>query len=162
VRSEQRTLEEIATPLSAEEAEDEERGAAPEHEDERRAAPASVPTRRRTRAAGAVARYHPGPGSQRWYPGMWGMSVTDRPGGVPYDREVELIVEAVRRRGTAGRTELERVLGGRYWGPGRFTGALRAAVRWGRIRRVGPASYALGRASAPPASRRSPVRDAPA
>jgi len=48
-------------------------------------------------------------------------------------REVEMLERAVRERGELRRRELGQIVGCRYWGPGRFGRALRAAVREGRI-----------------------------
>ncbi|HWF36197.1 MAG TPA: MFS transporter [Solirubrobacteraceae bacterium] len=48
------------------------------------------------------------------------------------DREIEAIARALEERGPLEREELKELVGGRYWGPGRFKEALRAAVREGR------------------------------
>ncbi|MDX6644584.1 MAG: hypothetical protein QOK40_311, partial [Miltoncostaeaceae bacterium] len=40
------------------------------------------------------------------------------------------------------RRELARLVGARYWGPGRFTAALREAVDEGRARRLSRATFA--------------------
>jgi hypothetical protein len=70
---------------------------------------------------------------------LWSPSAsrTDR------DREIEIIVRALNERGDASRKELARTVGGRYWGPGRFQGALREAVAEGRVKRVRNDQYAL-------------------
>jgi MFS family permease len=117
VPAEQRSLEDIATPITARDAE---RGG-------------ERPAQRR------ATRLRPGPGPQRWYPGM---SMPAQAPVVPFEREVGWIVDAVREHGTIDRAELERVLGGRWWGPGRFSAALRLAVREGLLRRVGRTGYA--------------------
>jgi hypothetical protein len=49
------------------------------------------------------------------------------------DREIDMLERAVREQGTLRRRELGRLVGCRYWGPGRFGRALRAAVRRGRL-----------------------------
>jgi hypothetical protein len=48
-------------------------------------------------------------------------------------REIEMLERAVRDQGQVSRRELGRLVGCRYWGPGRFGRALRAAVRDGRL-----------------------------
>ena len=50
-------------------------------------------------------------------------------------REIEMLERAVREKGALPRRELGRLVGCRYWGPGRFGRALRAAVRQGRLSR---------------------------
>ena len=57
------------------------------------------------------------------------------------DREVEAIGRAVDEGGPVSRQELERLVGGRRWGPGRFRRALAEAVREGRVRQVGRHRY---------------------
>jgi len=142
VRSEQRSLEDIATPLSAQDGEPAdgadggEAGGGPA----RQPRPRTLPR--------AAERYRPGPGHYRWYPGM---SMPAQTPLVPLAREVDGLVEAVRQHGTVSRAELERALGARRWGPGRFGEALRTALREGRLRRVGRASYAVGRTADAPA-----------
>jgi hypothetical protein len=49
------------------------------------------------------------------------------------EREIDMLERAVREQGTLRRRELGRLVGCRYWGPGRFGRALRAAVRRGRL-----------------------------
>ncbi|HWT24463.1 MAG TPA: hypothetical protein VN213_13235 [Solirubrobacteraceae bacterium] len=56
-------------------------------------------------------------------------------------REIEQLERAVREHGVLARRQLGRLVGCRYWGPGRYGAALRAAVRDGRIRRVGRGMY---------------------
>ena len=48
-------------------------------------------------------------------------------------REIDMLERAVRDRGELPRRELGRLVGCKYWGPGRFGRALRAAVRQGRV-----------------------------
>jgi MFS family permease len=120
VKAEQVPLEDIAKPLTAEEAEH-----TPEREREGR------------------RRYRPGPGMEYPYysPGMLGTSVR-RPAAVAeLQREVEAIGRAVDEGGPVSREELYRSAGGRRWGPGRFRRALDEAVASGRIRRAGRNRY---------------------
>jgi hypothetical protein len=51
------------------------------------------------------------------------------------ERELELLERAVREQGELPRRELGRLVGCRYWGPGRFGRALRAGVKQGRLSR---------------------------
>jgi len=116
VKAEQVPLENIAKPLTAEEAE-----RTPDREREGR------------------RRYRPGPGLEYPYysPGMVGTSLR-RPSAVTeLQREVEAIGRAVDEGGPISRDELFRVVGARRWGPGRFRRALGEAVAAGRIRRTG-------------------------
>jgi uncharacterized protein YcaQ len=53
------------------------------------------------------------------------------------DREVESIVRALETHGPQRREDIGRLVGARYWGPSRFTAALRAALAQGRVRRAG-------------------------
>jgi MFS family permease len=116
VKAEQVPLENIAKPITAEEAEE-----VPEREREGR------------------RRYRPGPGLAYPYfsPGLVGTSVR-RPAPVTeLQREVEAIGRAVDEGGPISRDELFRTVGARRWGPGRFRRALGEAVAAGRIRRAG-------------------------
>jgi MFS family permease len=116
VKAEQVPLENIAKPLTAEEAEQ-----VPEREREGR------------------RRYRPGPGLQYPYysPGFMGTSLRRPTPLVELQHEVEAIGRAVDEGGPISRDELYRVAGGRRWGPGRFRRALDEAVATGRIRRTG-------------------------
>ncbi|HEV7773734.1 MAG TPA: MFS transporter [Conexibacter sp.] len=133
VRAEQQSLEDIATPLTAQEAE-----ASEEDTDVKAPAPAGAPPRRSRRD-----RYRFGPGTVRSSPGMWA-SVPVAP--VPFDHEVEAIVGALREHGPTDRTTLARLVGARWWGPGRFRGALVDAVVKQRVRRVGRERFDVAQA----------------
>jgi hypothetical protein len=115
VKAEQVPLENIAKPLTAEEAEQ-----VPEREREGR------------------RRYRPGPGMEYPYysPGMVGTSLRRPTALTGLQHEVEAIGQAVDEGGPISREELFRVVGGRRWGPGRFRRALGEAVASGRIRRT--------------------------
>ncbi|MGD0197121.1 MAG: MFS transporter [Solirubrobacteraceae bacterium] len=113
VRSEQKSLEAIAEPLSAERTD-------------------SGPTR-------PARRYSVGAGTQRWQTGM-SMPAQGRSDSLV--REVEALVSALgEREGSARRRELRRSSGSRYWGPGHFDAVLRDALRSGEIQRVGRSRY---------------------
>jgi hypothetical protein len=57
------------------------------------------------------------------------------------DREIEMIARALEEHGPTEREELERLVGARYWGPGRFREALREAVDEGRVVRLSRNTY---------------------
>jgi hypothetical protein len=131
-------LEDIAKPITAEEAERE--GAA-----ERAPAPGEDEVERRHRARSdwqrkGLRRYRPGPGTASFSP-FFGQPPELREEWL--DNEIEIIVRALEEHGELGREELARRIGARYWGPGRFRAALREAVREGSIRRVSRSRYAV-------------------
>jgi MFS family permease len=119
VRAEGKSLEDIARPLSAVESERAERA-----------------ERRRERERAGARRFRPGPGQTFTAPGMVAMGGTPvraaEIGDDELDREIELIVRALAEHGFLTHAELERLVGARAWGPGRFQSAARAAVREGR------------------------------
>ena len=49
------------------------------------------------------------------------------------DRELDMLERAVQDKGELRRRELGRLVGCKYWGPGRFGRALRAGVKQGRL-----------------------------
>jgi MFS family permease len=141
VKAEQRTLEDVAKPLTAEEAEGEGEGVAEGANEERRRAEERrrrVEERQRRERTG-LRRYRPGPGQLSSYRGIPLSAPYPQPG---LDREVEIIDRALRDRGSANRRELGRRVGARYWGPGRFRAALREAVAEGRAKRLPRGEYA--------------------
>ncbi|MDX6608310.1 MAG: hypothetical protein QOF85_235 [Solirubrobacterales bacterium] len=138
VKAEQKQLEEIATPLTA--AGEKETAGDETTEDEKERARRQRVEERLRRERSGLRRYRPGPGGLTTSPGMrlWAPpeTRTDR------DREIEIIERALAERGSANRRELARRVGGRYWGPGRFRGALREAVTEGRVERLSRDQYA--------------------
>jgi MFS family permease len=159
VRAERQSLEDIATPLTAEEAE-----ATPEQaaalvaererqlpEDARRAARerseriADRNVRRTQRERQGLRRYRPGPTGAFYSPGMAGTAGTpsrlSAASDEQLDREVEAIERALRDHGPADRDELARRLHAQRWGPGRFGLALREAVDEGRAKRLSRNTY---------------------
>ena len=153
VNAEQEQLEDIAKPLTAEEAEpgtlagdDDDDGAADEptarerrwqERDERRSS--------HERSGGR--RYRPGPGAgEAFYsPGMLGTAVRSRPVSQEIlDREIDAIAEIVERDGPLQREEIAKRAGARRWGPGRFRNALSEAEAEGRIRRISRTVYGPG------------------
>ncbi|MDX6725627.1 MAG: hypothetical protein QOK49_432 [Baekduia sp.] len=137
VRAEGKSLEDIARPLTAIEAD---AALAKEAGRAGQATPAQPRTdrirHRRDRAGHGARRLRPGPGRSFTAPGMVAMagtsSRTAAMADLDRDREIELIAAAVVARGALGHEELARLVGARTWGPGRFDGALRDAVDEGR------------------------------
>jgi MFS family permease len=119
VRAEQEQLEDIAKPLTAEEAE------------QAKGRPRKEPARTR--------RYRLGPGRVSASPGM---PLTIPETEVGLEREIDVIERALREHGEATRRELGRRVGARYWGPGRFGAALREAAAEGRVKRLRRDRYA--------------------
>ena len=70
-----------------------------------------------------------------------GMAVSAPIPSVAFDREIAAIERALSERGPTERRELARLVGARFWGPGRFGAALHAAVRGGQVRRVSRTRY---------------------
>jgi MFS family permease len=151
VNAEQEQLEDIAKPLTAEEAETgalagDDDGAADEptarerrwqERDERRSS--------HERSGGR--RYRPGPGAGEavYSPGMLGTAVRSRPVSQEIlDREIDAIAEIVERDGPLQREEIAKRAGARRWGPGRFRNALSEAEAEGRIRRISRTVYGPG------------------
>jgi MFS family permease len=145
VRAEQRTLEDIAAPLSTAEPEEAAAAATAVAASQRDADQALRERvgRRRARERSGMRRYRPGPGHGSAYhsPGMLGSAgdathhaeVSDR----ELDREIEAITRALAEHGQITRRELEQILQSRDWGPGRYRSALRAAVAEGQADRSG-------------------------
>ena len=126
VPAENKSLEDIAEPLTAEDGD---------------AEPSSSPAAARRSGSGA-SRFRPGPGTTLHAPATGGGLSRG-----PYEdrhrsREVEAIVRAVEDGGTMERRRLVEAVGARRWGPGRFSDALREALDEGRIRREGRSSFA--------------------
>jgi hypothetical protein len=145
VRAEQRRLEDIAKPITAEDAERDEAGegapapAPSEDEAERRHRARSDRERR------GLRRYRPGPGTASYSP-FFAYPGEQRQEWV--DNEVAIVVRALGEHGELSRDELARRTGAHYWGPGRFRAALREALSEGTIRRVSRSRYALADAGA--------------
>ncbi|HEV7844821.1 MAG TPA: MFS transporter [Thermoleophilaceae bacterium] len=151
VEAAQRSLEDVARPLTAEEVD----GRAPERPprspqqerlaSERDARIGERTGRHREYERAGLRRLRPGPGSQFYSPGMSGTAgnaarhaaVSD----LEHDREIELLCAILEEHGTCEADELSRLVEGGSWGPGRFRAALRDAVGDGRVRRVSHTSY---------------------
>jgi MFS family permease len=107
VKAEQAELEQIAKPLTAEDAD----------EPERQQRPQRPRTERRTSGFPGMASSGPIP-------------------HVSLDREVERIEAVLAEHGETDRRQLAQLVGARRWGPGRFSAALHEAVLTGRARRL--------------------------
>jgi MFS family permease len=143
VEARQKSLEDVATPLSAEGSESVDDQPGGDAERERRIR-GRVEQRHQRERAGA-RRYRLGPGNAMYVPAMLGSAVSTPPdlGEQTLDQEIERIGRAVdEAAGPIHRDELARRVGARTWGPGRFADAVREAVAEGRIRRVGRHTYA--------------------
>jgi hypothetical protein len=153
VKAERASLEDIAKPLTAEEAE---RGALPgveddtatareasgESEDERRWRERDE--RRMSRERAGSRRYRPGPDPTGAFysPGMMGTSLHSRTASPSLlDREIDAIANALAEGGEMRREELARRVGARRWGPGRFQRALEEALADGRAMRLSRTTF---------------------
>jgi hypothetical protein len=135
VAAEQRGLEDIAKPVSAEEVEEERPDEAAEPARERKAPP---PRRARHRLG-------PGEGQAIWSPRFsYGSRM---PVDTEVQREVDALVSAIEARGEINSRELRALAESRYWGPGRFRRALRSAIEDGRIEPAGRGRFRPTRAS---------------
>jgi MFS family permease len=152
VKAEQTPLEDIAKPLTAEEAESGElagdadeptsRGDGKAGGDEDRWRSRDEHRAARERGGGRRYRPGPGPGETFYSPGMLGTSLRTRtPSPSVLDREIDTIAAAVEEAGPLSREEIARRVGARRWGPGRFGNALLSALDEGRIQRVGRGRY---------------------
>jgi MFS family permease len=136
VRAEQEQLEDIAKPISVEEAEREE---ADEPEPDEAAAERERRRRGRLeRQRRGARRYRPGPGIS-YSPFIGAPAPRD---DAWLDSEIEMIRWALEEGGETDRVTLARRVGARHWGPGRFTRALREAVVEGVARKIGRHRFA--------------------
>ena len=87
-----------------------------------------------------VRRFRPGPGRSGYSPFPVWTGTADSEGDL--DREIAAITRALQENGQMSREELARLVGARYWGPGRFRAALREAVGEGGARRISRGAYA--------------------
>jgi hypothetical protein len=151
VRAEQQSLEDIAEPLTAAEAEaGAEPGAPPAAPETREYRERADRVQRRSdarhaRDSAGARRFRPGPGRSFYSPGMVGTAgTTDRyaaMGEYDLDREIELLAHALAELGMLERDALASRVGAAGWGPGRFDRALREAVEEGRVSRHGQRGY---------------------
>ena len=148
VRAEQQPLEDVATPITAEDAEGRGRGERGRRGRGRRRGagtasgrraraphPRAVPQPERVgahRRAPVPARARAAPSTRRAWPGHGPVPDTS----AALERQIELIEQTLDEQGPMERRRLARLVGARYWGPGRFGLALQEAMREGRARRA--------------------------
>ncbi len=73
--------------------------------------------------------------STGWSPFLSSSSSDPEENDYYLNRELEMLERAVHDKGELPRRELGRLVGCKYWGPGRFGRALRAGVQQGRLSR---------------------------
>jgi MFS family permease len=146
VRAEQQPLEDIATPITAEETQEgEQEGQADDGRDEEREARRRAAERERrirernerrtTWERAGRRRFRPGPGGTLYAPRMAGTGpIAESPSAL--ESQIERIEQALEHEGPVDRRRLAQIVGARYWGPGRFGLALQEALREGRARRL--------------------------
>jgi MFS family permease len=152
VPAEQKQLEDIAKPLTAEEAEREE--AEPQDAARRRE---ELERRRRTRQErdrAGLRRFRLGPGSASFSP-----FIAQPADEAWLDEQIGIIQRALGEHGALPRSELAHRVGARYWCPGVFRRALREAVLEEIVRRVGRDRYELATDGAPDGGNGKPVGD---
>jgi len=144
VRAEGKPLENIAKPITAQEAEE---GTEGEEDSERRAAEERDRRQRERweRERMGLRRYRPGPGTASYSPFL---PPPYEPNPDWLDHEIGIIDRALQEAGELDRRELAERVGARYWGPGRFRAALRGAISDGVARRAGRERYASARETA--------------
>jgi MFS family permease len=141
VRAEQKPLESIAEPLSAESGGDGEQEAGSGEDDSvKPPSPAPRPARR--------GRFRPGVGSSRAYSPLLILS-DGAPSERVLEREVDLIVRTLAEQGQMERSLLARAVGARFWGPGQMSLALSEAVARGLVRQTSRRMFALAGAATP-------------
>jgi len=152
VNAEQKPLEEIATPLTAEDADQHPAttggaGTGPAAGQEQR--------RRRRQVEPALTPQAP---YRLWspMPPVYAVPLID----TARDREVGEIAAALASAGTLERRQLARLVHADLWGPGRFSSALREAVVQGKVRRTGRGLYALMPGATGPSNDPPPADDA--
>ena len=80
-------------------------------------------------------------GPRSWSPLQPGSTYDPNEDRYWLERELTLLERAVKDRGEMRRSELGHLIGCKYWGPGRFARALKAAVEQGRIKHTGIGRY---------------------
>ena len=140
VHAEQKSLESIAEPLSAESGAD-----APADSDRAQAEPKPQSPARPSRIPG---RFRPGVGTSRAYSPL--LLISDgAPSERELQREVDLIVGVLGEHGQLERSTLARAVGARFWGPGQMSLALAEAVRRGLVRQKSRRMFALAEGTTP-------------
>jgi hypothetical protein len=156
VNAEQKPLEEIATPLTAEDADQ------PQPAADGAAPPAAPPQQRRQRRRVEPA-LTPQASYRHWSP-------MHPPYTAPLfdtarDLEISEIVATLAGAGPTERGQLARLVHADLWGPGRFSPALHKAVDQGKVHRTGRGLYTLPLSTpgpgdgSPPAGRAGPATE---
>lgn len=153
VDAEQKSLEELATPVAAEGTDQ-----GTDSDDDADAEPPSAGSGagREAWPTGPVASsglerdLGPSP-MPRTRLGRFGWAPLPQASRYPHDnpylhREVDRIVEALHDGGILTTAQLAAAVRSRHWGPGRLRDALRSGLASGRVRRVGRDRYAAGNA----------------
>ncbi len=151
VKAEKAPLEDIAKPLTAEEAD---KGAIPGEdgadddsnrgEDDTHRRWRERDERRDRRERTGSRRYRPGPGGGQSYysPGMIGTAGATRIASPSArDREIDAIARVLSEDGPLRRDQIAQKVGARRWGPGRFQAALVEALDEGRAERISRSTY---------------------
>ncbi len=94
--------------------------------------------RRQAREREGLRRFRPGPPRTAVPAWMASSSLDD---AEDLDREIAAISQALDEHGPTERRDLARLVGARYWGPGRFRAALREAVGDGSARRLSRSTF---------------------
>jgi hypothetical protein len=88
----------------------------------------------------STAKFHPR-GPRSWSPLQPGTSYDGEEDYYWLEREITLLERALADKGELRRSELGNLVGCKYWGPSRFSRALKAAVAQGRIKHSGFGRY---------------------
>lgn len=94
--------------------------------------------RRQARDRHGLRRFRPGPPTRAVPAWMVSSEFDD---AADLDREIDAITNALDEHGPTRRRELARLIGARYWGPGRFGAALREALKEGRARQLSRSTF---------------------
>ena len=161
VDAEQKSLEEIASPVSAAEDGTPEGTVTSSSGQTTGQAPGRRSTTGRPRVAPDWSRPPLSPAERARLPrAAWAPfpQASMFPRSDPYRRdEVERVVEVLGQSGPLSFDELADRTGGRYWGPGRLRRAVRAAVESGRVRPLGRDRYELAENAVPAKTRQFPA-----
>jgi MFS family permease len=140
VKAEGEQLEDIAQPLTAEDAEqDRPPDADATGRDEKEPEPGAQRAAARHASEERIRRFRLGPGR---LPASRVPAVTSWSNEPTLDNEIQAIRRALDEHGTTERGELARLVGARYWGPGVFSAALREAIAEGGVRRLSRTTFA--------------------
>jgi MFS family permease len=132
INAEQQSLENIAKPLTAEDAEQQSSG-------QQRGAEPSTAEDDGTATERARDRYRPGPG--RGTVGTPSVGSTAPPPESAIGGQTDEVVRVLTQRGPLRRDELGRRVGAHNWGPGAYRAALRHGIEEGRIARRARGDY---------------------